>query len=299
MTKKQPFHDRDGYIWMDGKMLPWREAQVHYLTHALHYGTHVFEGERAYDGRIFRSRDHSERLLISAKIIHMPMHHTIEEIEEIKKEVMEANKLSNCYIRASAWRGSEQMGIDVDGTLTHMAVAAWEWGSYFDPKMRETGISLRTSHYCKPAPDTAPTQSKCSGLYVLGTMAKYEAKQQGYTDALMHDFEGYVAESSGANFFGIKDGALFTPIADRFLNGLTRQTVIEIAKELGIKVEEKRIKPEEVWTFEEVFVTGSAAEITAVGKIDDHNFAVGHNTLTRKLHEAYTARTQGLARNAA
>jgi branched-chain amino acid aminotransferase len=288
MTKK-PFHDRDGYIWMDGKMLPWREAQVHYLTHALHYGTHVFEGERAYNGHIFRSRDHSERLHKSAKIIHMPLQYSVDEIEEIKKEVMKANNLTNCYIRAGAWRGSEQMGIDVDGTLTHLAVSAWDWGSYFDPKIRETGISLKTSKYKKPAPDTAPTDSKCSGLYVLGTMAKFEAKQQGYTDALMHDFEGFVAESSGANFFVIKDGVIHTPIADRFLNGLTRQTVIELAKELNIPLEERRIKPVELSEFEEIFLTGSAAEITAVGKIDDMTYKVG--PITKKLQDAYTART--------
>lgn len=283
----QAFHDRDGYIWMDGKMIPWREANTHYLTHALHYGTQVFEGERAYEGNIFKSVEHSERLLKSADIIHMPIHYSVQEIEEIKQEVMEANGLSNAYIRAGAWRGSEQMGIDVTGTETHMAVAVWEWGSYFDPEVREKGVSLMTSQYRKPAPDTAPTQSKCAGLYVLSTMAKYEAQQKGFTDAFMHDFEGYVAESTGANVFLIKDGVIHTPIADRFLNGLTRQTVIGLAKDMGITVEERRIKPEEVETFEEIFLTGTAAEITPVGKIDDHEFAVG--PITKQLHEAYEA----------
>lgn len=287
---KQPFHDRDGYIWMDGEMLPWREAKVHYLTHALHYGTQVFEGERAYDGKIFKSEEHSQRLLKSADIIHMPMHYTVEQIEEIKREVMEANGLTNCYIRAGAWRGSEQMGIDVSGSHTHMAVAAWDWGSYFDPEIRKVGISLMTSQYRKPAPDTAPTQSKCAGLYVLGTMAKYEAQQKGFTDAFMHDFEGYVAESSGANIFLIKDGVIHTPIADRFLNGLTRQTVIQLAKDMGITVEERRIKPEEVESFEEIFLTGTAAEITPVGKIDDMTFTPG--AITKQLHEAYEAKVR-------
>lgn len=287
---KQPFDDREGYIWMDGKMLPWRDANVHYLTHALHYGTQVFEGERAYDGNIFKSVAHSERLLRSAEIIHMPMEYSVEQIEEIKREVMEANGLENCYIRAAAWRGPEQMGIDVSGSHTHMAVAAWDWGSYFDPEIRERGVSLMTSRYRKPAPDTAPTESKCAGLYVLSTMAKYEAQQKGFTDAFMHDFEGLVAESTGANVFLIKDGALHTPIADRFLNGLTRQTVIDLAGQLGIEVNERRIKPEEVESFEEIFLTGTAAEITPVGKIDDLTFDVG--PVTKKLHEAYEARVR-------
>lgn len=285
-----PFDDRDGFIWMNGEMVPWREAKVHFLTHGLHYGTQVFEGERAYEGKIFRSVEHSERLLNSAKIIHMPMEYSVEQIEEIKQQVMEANGLTNAYIRAAAWRGSEQMGIDVDGSYTHVAVAAWDWGSYFDPALRETGIGLKTSQYKKPHPDTAPTESKCAGLYVLGTMAKYEAKQAGYSDALMHDYEGYVAESSGANLFVIKDGALITPIADRFLNGLTRQTVMDLANELGIPVEERRIKPEEMPDMDEVFITGTAAEITAVGKIDDTQYGVGE--ITKKLHEAYEARVR-------
>lgn len=281
-----PYDDRDGLIWMDGKMLPWREAKVHFLTHALHYATQVFEGDRAYNGRIFRSRDHSARLLNSANIIHMPMHYTVDEIEAIKYEVLKANNLQNCYMRVAAWRGPEQMGIDVAGTQTHLAIAAWEWGSYFDPSIRETGISLGTSRWAKPAPHTAPTESKCAGLYVLGTMAKYEAKQAGFTDALMLDYEGYVAESSGANLFAVKDGVLLTPTADRFLNGLTRQTVIQLAGELGIKVEQRRIKPEELKGFQEIFLTGTAAELTAVGKIDDLTYKVG--PITRKLQAAYT-----------
>ncbi|MCB1532532.1 MAG: branched-chain amino acid aminotransferase [Alphaproteobacteria bacterium] len=284
---KIPFDDRDGFIWMDGEMLPWREAKVHFLTHGLHYGTQVFEGERAYDGHIFRSVDHSKRLLRSAEVIHMPVPYSIEQLEQIKRELLEANGLENAYIRMAAWRGPEQMGIDVTGSKTHVAAAAWEWGSYFDPEVRKVGISLMTSQYRKPAPQTAPIESKCAGLYVLGTMAKYEAQQKGFTDAFMHDFEGYVAESSGANIFLIKDGALHTPIADRFLNGLTRQTVIQIAKDMGIEVQERRIKPEEVGGFDEIFLTGTAAEITPVGKIDDLTFTPG--PLTKQLHEAYEA----------
>ena len=286
-----PFHDRDGYIWMDGEMLPWREAKVHFLTHALHYGTQVFEGERAYNGNIFRSMDHSKRLIHSAEVIHMPMQYTAEQIEDIKREVLEANDLNDVYIRAAAWRGSERMGINVEGTKTHMAVAVWDWGLYFDPELHKTGISLMTSQYRKPAPNTAPTSSKCAGLYVLGTMAKYEAQQAGCNDAFMYDHEGYVAESSGANIFFVKDGELHTPIADRFLNGLTRQTVITLAKEAGIPVIERRIKPEEVKDFEEVFLTGTAAEVTPVGKIDDLTFTPGKTTF--QLYDAYAAKVRG------
>jgi len=286
-----PFDDRDGFIWMDGEMLPWREAKLHYLSHALHYGTQVFEGERAYNGKIFKCREHSERLLNSAKIIRMEMHYTAEQIDEIKYEVLKANNLENCYIRAAAWRGAEQMGIDVDGTKTHMAVAAWDWGSYFDPEIRKTGISLKSTQWRKPNPNSAPTASKTASLYNMSCIVKNEVKAAGYTDAFMLDHEGYVAESTGANIFLIRDGEIHTPIADRFLNGITRQTVIGLAKDLGYEVIERRIKPEELETFTEIFLTGSAAEITPVGKIDNQTFTPGE--ITAKLHDAYTALTHG------
>lgn len=286
-----PFDDRDGYIWMDGQLLPWNEAKVHFLTHALHYGTQVFEGERAYNGQIFKSREHSERLANSAKIIHMDFSYTVDELEEIKYEVLKANKLENAYIRAAAWRGAEQMGIDVTGTQTHLAIAAWDWGSYFDPEVREKGISLKTSKWRKPAPDTAPTEAKTASLYNLSCMVKYEVKKEGYTDALMLDHEGYVAESTGANLFAIKDGEIHTPIADRFLNGITRQTVMQIAKEHGYTVTERRIKPEELESFQEIFLTGTAAEITAVGSIDDIQYGVG--PITKELQNAYETLVQG------
>lgn len=286
-----PFDDRDGFIWMDGKMMPWRDAKIHYLTHALHYGTQVFEGERAYNGKIFKETLHSERLIRSADTIHMEMHYSPAEINEIKREVLKANKLENAYIRAAAWRGAEQMGIDVAGTQTHMAVAAWEWGSYFDPSVREKGISLQSTHWRKPAPNMAPTEAKTASLYNLSCIVKIEVKKAGYTDALMLDYEGYVAESTGANIFLIKDGVLHTPIADRFLNGLTRQTVIQLAKDMGIPVEERRIKPEELDDFEEIFLTGSAAELTAVGKIDERLYAVG--PITKRLQAAYSELVKG------
>jgi branched-chain amino acid aminotransferase len=280
-----PFDQREGYIWIDGEIKPWAEAKVHYLTHALHYGTLVFEGERAYKNNIFKSRDHSERLINSARLIHMDMHHTVDQIEQIKQEVMKANNLTNAYLRVAAWRGSEQMGIDVTGTKTHMAVAAWDWGSYFDPAVRETGLALGISDWRRPNPNSAPIKSKCAALYNLGCMAKYEQKQKGFHDALMFDHEGYIAESTGSNMFLIKDGALHTPTPDRFLNGITRRTVIDIANDMGIEIIERRIKPEELETFQEVFVTGTAAEVTPVGKIDNMDYGIG--PVTRKLRAAY------------
>jgi branched-chain amino acid aminotransferase len=280
-----PFDDRDGYIWMDGEMLPWREAKVHFLTHALHYGTQVFEGERAYNGKIFKSREHSERLIRSANIIYMDMQYSAEQICDIKYEVLKANNLENAYIRAAAWRGAEQMGIDVEGTQTHIAVAAWDWGSYFDPAVRETGISLKSTKWHKPSPNCAPTTAKTASLYNLSCMIKLEVKKDGYTDAFMLDHEGFIAESTGANIFLMRDGVIHTPIADRFLNGITRQTIIALAKDMGLTVEERRIKPEELDSFDEIFLTGSAAEVTAVGKIDDKTFTVGPTT--RKLRDAY------------
>jgi len=258
----------------------------------LQYGTQVCEGERAYQGKIFKSREHSERLLNSAKIIRMPMHHSAEEIDTIKYEVMKANNLENCYIRAAAWRGAEQMGIDVDGTQTHMAVAAWDWGSYFDPEVKQKGISLKSTEWRKPNPNSAPTASKTASLYNMSCIVKNEVKEAGYTDAFMLDHEGYVAESTGANIFLINEaGEIHTPIADRFLNGITRQTVIGLAKDLGYEIIERRIKPEELTDFTEIFLTGSAAEITPVGKIDDLTFTPGE--ITAKLSDAYTALTHG------
>jgi branched-chain amino acid aminotransferase len=280
-----PFDDRDGYIWMDGKMMPWRDAKVHFLTHALHYGTQVFEGERAYNGKIFKSHEHSARLIKSANIIHMDMEYTPEQICDIKYEVLKANGLENAYIRAAAWRGAEQMGIDVEGTKTHMAVAAWDWGSYFDPAVRETGISLKSTKWHKPSPNCAPTTAKTASLYNLSCMIKLEVKKAGFTDAFMLDHEGFIAESTGANIFLMRDGIIHTPIADRFLNGITRQTIIALAKDMGLTVEERRIKPDELDSFDEIFLTGSAAEVTAVGKIDDKTFTVG--PITRKLRDAY------------
>lgn len=280
-----PFDDRDGFIWFDGELVPWREARIHILTQGLHYASCAFEGERAYSGSIFRSEDHSARLIRSAEILGMKLPYGLKEIEEAKKETLKANNITNGYLRPVAWRGSEQMGIAVNASTVHVAIACWDWPSYFPPEIREKGISMKTSKWRKPAPDTAPTESKAAGLYMINTMARQEAEAAGYTDALMLDYRGYVVEGTGANFFAVKNGTLITPKPDCFLNGITRQTVIGIAKDLNIPFEERSILPEELKEMDEIFITGTAAEVTAVGRIDDLTFSVG--PVTRKLRETY------------
>lgn len=277
-----PFDQRDGWIWMDGNVIPWRDAQTHVINHGLHYGGSVFEGIRMYGGKIFKLEEHTDRLIKSASAIGMPITYTPDEINRATRDIVEKNGLSDGYIRPFAWRGSEEMGIGASTCSTHLAIACWSWGNYFGGT---EGISLRTSHWRKPAPDTAPTTSKCAALYVVGTMAKHESVKAGYTDALMLDYRGYVAESTGANIFMVKDGKLLTPIADCFLNGITRQTVIQLAKDNGIEVEETRIMPDDILKADEVFVTGTAAEITPVNKIDDTIFPVG--PVTMKLRTLY------------
>jgi branched-chain amino acid aminotransferase len=281
----QAFSDRDGFIWMDGQIVPWREAKVHVLTHGLHYASSVFEGERCYSGNIFKDKEHSDRLIRSAEFIDMKMTLSSEEISKAKREILDANGLTDAYIRPVAWRGSEQLGISAQATLTHVAIACWDWPSYFSPEMREKGISLQTAKWKAPMPDTAATQSKAACLYATHTMAKHAAEANGYTDALMLDYRGLVAEATGANIFVIKDGAIKTPIPDCFLNGLTRQTVIGLAKDLKLPIEEARITPEELKKADEIFLTGTAAEVTAVGKIDDVEFKVG--SITRQLRQTY------------
>ncbi|MGH1377242.1 MAG: branched-chain amino acid aminotransferase [Alphaproteobacteria bacterium] len=280
-----PFDERDGFIWIDGEVKPWREAQIHVLSHGMHYASSVFEGERMYDGKIFKSREHSERFHKSAEILGMSIPLSVDELEEIKYDVCKKNDLTSAYIRPVAWRGGEQMGVSAKLTKTHVAVAAWSWGTYFDAEKRDKGISLKTSQWSKPAANTAPTQSKAAGLYMIATMSKHAVEDDGFDDALMLDYRGYVAEASAANFFAVKDGTLITPIPDCFLNGITRQTVIALAKDMGIPFEERHIKPDELGSFQEIFVTGTAAEVTAVGQIDDYHYTVG--PITKKLREAY------------
>lgn len=282
-----PYDDRDGFIYMDGAMLPWRDAKIHVLTHALHYGSCVFEGERAYNGKIFKSHEHSQRLVKSAQILGMDMPMTADELDAVKIEVMKKNNVTDCYIRAVAWRGAEQMGISAQATKTHIAVCVWDWPSYFSTEKRENGIKLKTGPWRRPAPDTAPTQAKAAGLYMICTISKHAVEKEGYDDALMLDYRGFVAEATGANIFLIKNGEVYTPPADCFLNGITRQTLIALCKENGITLHERHIKPEELGDFEECFLTGTAAEVTAVGSIDHHKFTVG--PVVRKLRDAYEA----------
>ncbi|MCK5374460.1 MAG: branched-chain amino acid aminotransferase [Alphaproteobacteria bacterium] len=285
MTGDAPFDQRDGYIWLDGEIVEWKDARIHVLSHGLHYGSGVFEGERMYDGKIFKCREHSERLHKSAKILDMEIPISVEELDKIKYEICEKNGLTSAYIRPIAWRGGEQMGLSAQLTKTHLAIAAWSWGSYFDASKRDNGIALKTAPWRRPAPTCAPTQSKAAGLYMIATLSKHSVEKEGYDDALFLDHRGFVSESTGANLFAVKDGKLITPTPDCFLNGITRQTVIQLAKENDIPVEERHITPDELEFFEEIFLTGTAAEVTAVGKIDDYNYTVG--PITHTLRDAY------------
>ena len=285
MADLRNFDDRDGWIWFDGKLVPWREANIHVLTHALHYASSVFEGQRAYNGKIFRLSDHSRRLRRSAAILGFELPWSVEQIDAACNEVLKANNLTDAYVRPVAWRGSEQMGVAAQRTKPHLAIAAWEWGKYFDPALAERGIRLDISPWRRPAPYTAPTESKAAGLYMICTMAKHHAENRGFNDALMLDWRGQVAEATGANAFFIRDGVIHTPTPDCFLNGLTRQTVIELAKKRGIEVVERAIWPEELESFEQFFLTGSAAEVTHVGSAGPWNFEVG--SLSRQLAQDY------------
>lgn len=286
-----PFDDRDGTIWFNGQMVPWRDAKIHVINHGLHYASCVFEGERAYEGKIFKSQEHTARLFKSAAILGMDIPFTPDMINQAKEAVLKANNFTNAYLRPVAWRGSEQMGIAARATKTHVAIAAWEWPSYFSPELREKGISLKTSSWQKPAPNTALTEAKAAGLYMINTLSKHEAEDEGYTDALMLDYRGYAVEATGANLFCIKDGVIYTPNPDCFLNGITRQTTIELAKEMGFKLVEDFITVEFLKSVDEVFITGTAAEVMAVGKIDQTIYNVG--PVTRRLRDAYENLVRG------
>ncbi|NOX40254.1 MAG: branched-chain amino acid aminotransferase [Alphaproteobacteria bacterium] len=279
------YDDRDGHIWMDGVMVPWRKANVHILSHAMHYASSVFEGERAYNGKIFLSEDHSKRLHNSARLIDFEVPWTIKEIEKAKYDVLKANGLSDGYVRVVAWRGAgEDMGVASARNPVRVAVAAWEWGAYYgDAKFK--GAKLDISKWKRPSPETIPCHAKAAGLYMICTMSKHAAEAKGCSDALMFDYRGYVAEATGANIFFVKDGEVHTPTPDCFLNGLTRQTVIGMLKERNIKVIERVIMPQELETFEQCWLTGTAAEVTPVGQIGDYNFEVG--ALARDISESY------------
>jgi branched-chain amino acid aminotransferase len=279
------YDDRDGVIWMDGKLVDWRSANVHILTHGLHYASAVFEGERCYNGKIFESRKHSERLLYSGTQLDMPIPYTVDEIEAAKYEVLKANNLTDAYVRVVCWRGAgEDMGVASAKNPVRMAVAAWEWGAYYgDAKMK--GAKLDISKWKRPSPETIPCFAKASGLYMICTMSKHAAEAKGCSDAMMFDYRGYVAEATGANMFFVKDGEVHTPKPDCFLNGITRQTVVGMLKDRQITVHERHIMPEELESFEQCWLTGTAAEVTPVGSIGDYNFEVG--AIARDIAEGY------------
>ncbi len=279
------YDDRDGKIWMDGKLVEWRDANVHILSHALHYASSVFEGERAYNGKIFKSREHSERLLKSGELMDMPIPYTVDEIEEAKYAALKANGLTDAYVRVVAWRGAgEDMGVAAARNQVRMAVAVWEWGAYYgDAKMK--GAKLDIAKWKRPSPETIPTAAKAAGLYMICTMSKHAAEAKGCSDALFMDYRGYVAEATGANVFFVKDGEVHTPIPDAILNGITRQTVIQMVRDKGITLHERHIMPEELESFEQCWLTGTAAEVTPVGQIGDYTFEVG--AIARDIAESY------------
>ena len=291
MAEQRTFDDRDGWIWFDGKLVPWREANIHVLTHALHYASSVFEGQRAYNGEIFKLTEHCQRLHQSARILGFEIPWSVSEIEAACKEVLKANNLVDAYMRPVAWRGSEMMGVSAQGTKPHMAIAAWEWGKYFDPKLAEKGIRLDIARYRRPAPYTAPVHSKASGLYMIATLSRQQAESRGYDDALMFDWRGQVAEATGANVFFVRDGELHTPTPDCFLDGITRRTIMDIARGRGIEVVERAIWPDELDTFQQMFLTGSAAEVSFVGSAGPWNFEVGD--LSRQIANDYDDTVNG------
>jgi branched-chain amino acid aminotransferase len=285
-----PFDQRDGWIWYDGQLVPWKDAQLHVLSHGLHYGSGVFEGERAYGGVIFKSTEHSERLRRSAEILDFEIPYSVAEIDAAKALVLQKNGQPDAYVRPIAWRGSEMMGVAAQHNRIHLAIATWEWPSYFDPATKMKGIRLDMAEYRRPDPATAPALAKASGLYIICTISKHRAERKGYADALMLDWQGRVAECTGANVFFIGDGAIHTPIADCFLDGITRRTVIELARRRGFEVQERRILPDELAGFNECFITGTAAEVTPVSEIGPHRFQPGN--MTRVLMEDYAAEVQ-------
>jgi len=267
-----PFDNRDGVIWLNGKFVEWRNANVHVLNHGLHYASCVFEGLRIYNGKIFKLDEHTERLFKSAKILDLDIPYNYQEVVDISKQIILKQNISDGYLRPVAWRGSEMMAISAKKGSTNLAIAAWEWPSYFSPKKLLEGIKLNVSKWLRPSPESAPTDSKAAGLYMICSLSKHEAEKLGFDDALMLDYRGYVAEATGANIFFVKENELFTPLADCFLNGITRQTVIEIAQENNIKVHERHFELDFLKTCDEVFLTGTAVEITPVSSIKQFNF---------------------------
>ena len=283
-----PFDNRDGFIWMNGKFIPWNDAKCHIITQGLHYASSVFEGERAYKGKIFKSDEHTKRLFKSAETVGIKIPYTQEEINKAKDDLISKMGYQDCYVRPIAWRGSQQMGLSTSNADINVAIAVWDdWASYFKIEDRKAGLRLITSPWKRPAPDTAPCEAKASGPYVICTMSKEYAESKGYNDALMLDYRGYVAEGTGANIFFIKNKTIHTPIPDCFLNGITRQTVIEMVTKKGFSVEEKHIMPDEMANYEEAFLTGTAAEITPIQSIDNIQFKTGDESQNFQFMQDY------------
>src|SRR5579859_4830432 len=291
------FDQRSDVIWFDGKLIPTVDCKISLLTHAMHYASAVFEGERAYGGEIFEGTKHSERLKHSAEILDFEIPYSVAEIDAAKRLVLEKNNQKEAYVRPIAWRGSEQLGVSAQNNKIHLAIATWEWPSYFDPAQRLKGIRLDLAEYRRPDPRTAPCLAKAAGLYMICTVSKHRAERRGYADAMMLDWEERVAECTGANIFFIRDGKIHTPTADCFLAGITRQTAIDLAKRRGIEVIERRILPGELTGFSECFITGTAAEVTAVSEIADWRFTPG--AITKQLMDDYTAEVQPKGKAAA
>jgi branched-chain amino acid aminotransferase len=291
------FDKIDGFIWYDGKMVAWGDANLHVLSHGLHYGSCVFEGERAYGGRIFKSKEHSERLHRSAQFLDFEIPFSVAEIDAAKQLVLEKNGLTDAYLRPVAWRGSEMMGVSAQSNTIHLAIACWQWPSYFDPAERLRGIRIDLAEYRRPDPKTAPTLAKAAGLYMICTISKHQAERKGYADAMMLDWQGRVAECTGANMFFIKEGKIHTPTADCFLDGITRQTVIDLAKRRGIEVIERRIMPDELSGFTECFITGTAAEVTPVSEIATWKFTPG--AISKQMMDDYEVEVQPKGKAAA
>ncbi len=286
-----PFDDRDGVIWMNGKMVDWRKATTHVINHGLHYGSSVFEGIRVYGGNIFKLREHSERLIRSAELLDFKIPYNADQLDAATIEAVKQNNVQNGYIRPVAWCGSGEMGIAARNAGVNVAIAAWDWPSYFSAEARERGLKLTVSKWKRPSPETAPTASKAAGLYMICSMSKHAAQDAGFDDAIMYDWRGYVAEATGANLFFLMEGKLHTPTPDCFLDGITRRTVIELAKKRGIEVVERHIKPEELQHATEAFLTGTAAEVTPIASIGEYQYTVGDTT--KQLMNDYTLLVNG------
>ncbi len=292
-----PFDQREGSIWFNGELIPWGDAKLHVLSHALHYASSVFEGERVYGGEIFKLNEHTERLFASAEILGFEIPYTVDEINKACREAVKAQDIVDGYVRPIAWRGSEMMGVSAQATRINVAIAVWEWPSYFDPEERLKGIRMDMAEWRRPDPATAPCNSKAAGLYMICTLSKHAAEAKGYADALMLDYRGQIAEATGANIFFVKEGVLHTPTPDCFLDGITRRTVIGLARERQIKLVERAIMPDEMSGFEQCFITGTAAEVTPVSEIGPYNFEVGD--ITKTLMEDYMRAVQPKAAAAA